>query len=94
MDRREFYDIIIKKKLAFKGHLLCSFFTRCNKSQVSPECVSSKYSTDHLYNFENADYFEWKKKRTVFVYFSLNANEILLPIPFSRIENYIGVNII
>ncbi len=60
-------------------------FTRCNKSQVSPKCVSSKYSTDHLYNLENAYYFEWKKKRTVFVHVSLNANEILLPAPFSRI---------
>ncbi len=46
---------------------------------------SSKYPTDHLlYDLENA-YFEWKQKQAVFVYVSLNANELLLPAPFSRI---------
>ncbi len=38
-----------------------------------------------IYHFEN-DYFEWKQKHAVFVHFSLNANELLLPAPFSRIE--------
>ncbi len=47
---------------------------------------NSKYPTDHLlYHFENA-YFEWKQKNAVFVHVSLNANELLLPAPFSRIE--------
>ncbi len=46
---------------------------------------SSKYLTDHLlYIFENA-YSEWKQKHTVFVHVSLNANELLLPAPFSSI---------
>ncbi len=41
---------------------------------------SSKYPTDHLlYHFENVN-FEWK----LFVHVSLNANEMLLPTPFSR----------
>ncbi len=47
---------------------------------------SSKHPTDLLlYHFENA-YFEWKQKHAVFVHVSLNANELLLPAPFSRIE--------
>ncbi len=47
--------------------------------------VSSKYPTDHLlFHFENA-YFGWKQKHAVFMHFSLNANELLLPAPFSRI---------
>ncbi len=47
---------------------------------------SSKYPTDHLfYHFENA-YFEWERKQAVLVHVSLNANELLLPAPFSRIE--------
>ncbi len=46
---------------------------------------SSKYPTDHLlYHFENA-YFEWKQEDAVFVHVSLNENELLLLVPFSRI---------
>ncbi len=45
----------------------------------------SKYPTDHLlHHFENA-YFEWKRKLTVFMHVTLNANELLLPAPFSKI---------
>ncbi len=36
------------------------------------------------YKKENA-YFEWKQKHAVFMHSSLNANELLLPAPFSRI---------
>ncbi len=47
---------------------------------------SSKYPTDNLlYHFENA-YFEWKQKHAVLEHVSLNANELQLPAPFSRIE--------
>ncbi len=64
-------------------------FTRCN---ISPRCsqnVSVKFQLkiphrSLLYNFENA-YFEWKQKHAVSVHVSLNANELLLPAPFSRI---------
>ncbi len=46
---------------------------------------SSKYPTDNLlYHFENA-YFDWKQKHAVFAHASLNANELLLTTPFSRI---------
>ncbi len=52
---------------------------------MSPECVCSKYPTDNfLYHFENA-YISWKQKHTVFVHVSLNATELLLSAPFSRI---------
>ncbi len=71
-----------------KGDLLCAFFTICN---ISPRCLQNvsvkfqlKYPTDHLlYHFENAC-FGWKQKRSVSVHVSLNANELLLPAPFSK----------
>ncbi len=44
---------------------------------------SSAQNTSH--HFENA-YFEWKQEQSVFVHVSLNANELLFPAPFSRIE--------
>ncbi len=51
---------------------------------MCPWSFSSNYPTDpFLYNFENV-YFE-RKERAVFVHVSLNANELLLPAPFSRI---------
>uniref|UniRef100_A0A673HH52 Chromodomain-helicase-DNA-binding protein 1-like n=1 Tax=Sinocyclocheilus rhinocerous TaxID=307959 RepID=A0A673HH52_9TELE len=55
---------------------------------VSPECVCevSAQNTPQIvsYHFENA-YSEWKQKQAVFVRVSLNANELLLPAPFSRL---------
>ena len=63
-------------------------FTRCYMC-VPRMCLlsfSSKYTTDNLlYHFENA-YFEKKQKHAVFVHISLNANELLLPAPFSGIQ--------
>ncbi len=56
------------------------------KSQVSPESVcdvSAQNTPQILYNFENA-YIEWKQKQAVFVYVSLNANELLLPTSFPK----------
>ncbi len=47
-------------------------------------CPQNFQPTDNLsYYFENA-YVKWKQKRAVFVHVSLNANELLLPAPFSR----------
>ncbi len=46
---------------------------------------SSKYPTGNsVHHFENA-YFESKQKLAGFINVSLNANELLLPAPFSRI---------
>ncbi len=64
------------------------------KSQVHPECVCEvsaqklKISPQILYHFEN-DYFEWKQKHAIFMHVPLNANELLLPAPFSRIGLYL-----
>ncbi len=65
-------------------------FTRFNISLRCPQNVSVKFQLkiSHIYDnlwchFENA-YFEWKQKHAVFVHVSLNANELLLPAPFSR----------
>ncbi len=65
-------------------------FAICNISLRCPQNVSVmfqlKYPTDHLlYHFVKA-YFELKQKHAVFVHVSLNANELLLPAPFFRIE--------
>ncbi len=73
----------------FKGDLLCPFLQDVISVSGLPRmCLwsfSSKYPTDHLlYHFENA-YFEWKQKQAVFMHVSLNANELLLLAPFSRI---------
>ncbi len=66
--------------LALKETYHVPFYSMKYKSQMSPE-----YPTDQLlYPFENV-YFEWKQKHAC-VYVSLNANELLFPAPFSRIE--------
>ncbi len=68
-------------------------FTICNINLWCPQNVSVKfplkYPTDNvLYHFEIA-YIQWKQKHAVFVHVSLNANELLLPAPFSRIGLYL-----
>ncbi len=72
------------------GDLLCPFLQDVIQVSGVPRMYlwsfSSKYPTDHLWHhFENA-YFEWKHTQAVFVHVSLNANELLLPAPFYRIE--------
>ncbi len=65
--------------------ILCPFISlRC--PQNASVKLNSKYPTDNLlHHCENA-YFEWKQEQAVFVHVSLNANELLFPAPFSRIE--------
>ncbi len=64
-------------------------FARCKISLRCPQNLSVKFQLKiphrSFNHFENA-YFEWKQKQAVFVHVSLNANELLLPAPFSRIE--------
>ncbi len=38
--------------------------------------------------------FEWKQKHVVFMHVSLNANELLLPAPFSRIVMSLPVHVL
>ncbi len=71
----------------YRTHITTLFY---NKTHVSPECVCeiSTQNTPQIINniiLKNA-YFEWKQKNAVFMQASLNANELLLPAPFSRIE--------
>ncbi len=53
-------------------------FTKINTSLRCPQNVSVKLT-------ENS-YFKWKQKHAVLEQVSLNANELLLLAPFSRIE--------
>ncbi len=62
------------------------FFTICNIRlwRLQNVYVKFKHKIPHrsfIISFWNA-YFEWKQKRAVLVHVSLNANELLLPVPF------------
>ncbi len=71
----------------FKGHLLCPLLQDVIRLSCPQNVsVNSQLKIPHrsfIISFKNA-FFEWKQK-PVFVHVSLNANELLLPTPFSRI---------
>ncbi len=75
--------------IIIKGDLLFCLFLQyvIYVSSVPRMCLwsfSSKYPTDNLI-YHEIPYFEWKQKHvSLCLHVSLNANELLLPAPFSR----------
>ncbi len=73
------------KKWSQSRALICNIRLGCLRS------FSSKYPTDHLlYHFENA--YLGRSRNALLMRFlnvSLNANELLLPAPFSRTELFL-----
>ncbi len=73
--------------MLFKRSPIVPFLQYVIKSQAQKVSLKFQFKIppDHLlYHFENA-YFVRKQKHAVFMHVSLNANELLLPAPFSGI---------